>query len=445
MSLVISMYSKTKGYDFSTNNLVYYYHDVMLKDASSQQLGWITTIAVFLIFAGGVPIGHLVDLYGTRPVVGPFAALGVLSLGLLSLCTQYWQVILCQGVLLGLACGGTTLPAVVCVTQWFSTRRGLAVGLASCGSSFGGLIFPIMISRLIDTQGFAASVRWSTLVVGIGMVVGVTCCEGPFPPKKAQDKARAEAEQESRVESTTTTGGKPEDVEKGDALSGTIGQTSNQQQLTALDSPEPQKSHTSLRNYNLAWLLFFGGTFFCTSTLLAPFNYLPEMAAGSGMDVNLAQYTLAVANGGSTIGRVLPGYLSDHLGQFNVMVMVTVLSTVAMLGIWLPLYYHPSDGGIMFFAAFYGFVSGGYTSLLSPCVVSLANENLADLGVKFGVGCLCLALGALIGIPIVGAVRDNTGSFAGLIGLSGAAMAVGAALMLSTRVKKGGWNMLHKV
>lgn len=72
---------------------------------------------------------------------------------------EYWQVLLCQGLGFGLACSGTTLPAVVCVTQWFSSRRGLAVGLASCGSSFGGLIYQIMMSRLLEQVGFEAALK----------------------------------------------------------------------------------------------------------------------------------------------------------------------------------------------------------------------------------------------------------------------------------------------
>lgn len=85
--------------------------------------------------------------------------------------------------------------------------------------------------------------------------------------------------------------------------------------------------------------------------------------------------------------------MSDFLGPFNIMVSVAATSAVAMLAIWLPLYHAPNDGGIVFFAIFYGFVSGGYTSLLSPCCASLVGDKLDDLGLKFGVACLFLAIG----------------------------------------------------
>lgn len=45
------------------------------------------------------------------------------------------------------------------VTQWFTTRRGLAVGLASTGSSFGGVIYPIIVSRLINQHGLPTAIK----------------------------------------------------------------------------------------------------------------------------------------------------------------------------------------------------------------------------------------------------------------------------------------------
>jgi MFS family permease len=378
-----------------------YYKSVMLPERSSQELGWITTFAEFLIFGAGIPVGHLVDIYGPRPVIAPFAALGVICVGLLSQCTEYWQVLLCQGLGFGLACSGTTLPAVVCVTQWFSTRRGLAVGLASCGSSFGGLIYPIMMSRLLEQVGFEAALKWATLPVGFGMAIGVLCCEGPFPPKvkvgkpKNQDSENLTA-QSFTSDSTTNIS----DVENGNSQF-----DHNEPKITpgALQAEATPKIPLierftsqvlgSFENNGLAWIFFCAGAFFCTFPVLAPYNYLPEQAVGGGMNKKLAEYSLAIMNASAMVGRVIPGYVSDFMGPFNVMGIVATTSAIAILAVWLPLNYLPNDGGIIFFAIFYGFVSGGYTSLLSPCCASLVDGKLDDLGLKFGITCLFLALG----------------------------------------------------
>ncbi|KAJ5387136.1 hypothetical protein N7509_009677 [Penicillium cosmopolitanum] len=421
------------GYVTACGVFTLYYKQVMLPEYSASQLGWIATIAVFLIFGVGIPIGALVDRYGTRPVVAPFVALGIVSLGLLSLCKTYWQIVLCQGVAFGLACSGTTLPAVICVTQWFSTKRGLAVGLASSGSSFGGLIFPIMVSRLINSHGFKTAIHWSTLVVGVCMIVGLICCEGPYPPKRLAAMKEKESSATPSLES-------PKIDEKPDE-SGLGVSTS----IEASTTPKPADKVLGMRHNLVPWIAFCVGVFCCTFSLLVPFDYLPIIAAEQGMKQDLAQYTLAMINAGSMIGRIIPGFVSDHLGQFNVMALVTTLSAIALLVVWLPVYYSPTDGGIIFFSLFYGFVSGGYTSLLSPCVVALVDGQVANLGLKFGIACLCLAFGALVGIPVSGAVADDTGNWGGLIGLSGAMMALGAVSFIVSRVQMGGWNPMSKV
>jgi MFS family permease len=354
----------------------------MLPEYSASQLGWIATIAVFLIFGVGIPVGALVDRFGTRTVVAPFVALGIISLGLLSLCETYWQIVLCQGVAFGLACSGTTLPAVICVTQWFSTKRGLAVGLASAGSSFGGLIFPIMVSRLIDRHGFKTAIHWSTLVVGVCMITGLMCCEGPFPPKSIAALKQKEENANLPLQSSEN----KETPNRGDT-----GLECSTEGPETLD--QPPKEVLGWRHNFGAWVAFCVGLFCCTFSLLVPFDYLPTIAVQQGMNRNLAQYTLAMINAGSMIGRIVPGFVSDHVGQFNIMALVTTLSAIALLAVWLPVYYNPTEGGIIFFSLLYGFVSGGYTSLLSPCVVALVDGQVANLGVKFGVACLCLAFG----------------------------------------------------
>ncbi|KAJ5958931.1 uncharacterized protein N7479_006081 [Penicillium vulpinum] len=432
------------GYVTACGVFTLYYKQVMLPEYSASQLGWIATIAVFLIFGFGIPIGALVDRYGTRPVVAPFVALGIVSLGLLSLCKTYWQIVLSQGVAFGLACSGTTLPAVICVTQWFSTRRGLAVGLASSGSSFGGLIFPIMVSRLINSHGFKTAIHWSTLVVGCCMIVGLICCEGPFPPKRMAALQEKEAIVNHSSESSKLADPSVESSRSDEQHDpNNLGVPCSIEDTATPD--QPASKDLGMRHNLIPWIAFCLGVFCCTFSLLVPFDYLPSIALEAGMDRDLSQYTLAMINAGSMIGRIVPGFISDHVGQFNIMALVTTLSAITLLVIWLPVYYFPTNGGIIFFALAYGFVSGGYTSLLSPCVVALVDGQVTGLGLKFGVACLCLAFGALVGIPVSGAVADKTGNWGGLIGLSGSMMALGALAFIFSRVQMGGWKLMTKV
>jgi MFS family permease len=78
-----------------------------------------------------------VDAFGSRKVAIPFAVLTVLSVCMLSLCKTYWQVMLAQGLAFGIGSSGLWMPSIVMTTQWFSSKRGLAVGIVSSGSSLG--------------------------------------------------------------------------------------------------------------------------------------------------------------------------------------------------------------------------------------------------------------------------------------------------------------------
>lgn len=73
----------------------------------------------------------------------------VVSLMLTSLCTEYYQFLLCQGILGGLMNGLVYTPAISIIGHYFHRRRALAMGIASSRSSLGGVLFPIMLDRML--------------------------------------------------------------------------------------------------------------------------------------------------------------------------------------------------------------------------------------------------------------------------------------------------------
>ncbi|GES66005.1 MFS transporter [Aspergillus terreus] len=376
-----------------------YYHDTMFKDQSSSDLAWITTLQIFLLFMLGPAVGKLIDVYGCRRTLPPFSIMAVFSVCMLSLCTKYWQVMLAQGVAFGLAAAGLSLPAMATATQWFSTKKGLAVGIVSAGSSLGGVIYPCMLPRLVEQVGFASAVRWTALMQGILLVIANLLCSSPFPPLSKGPPAEKDA--------------------------------------------TPSKGLRAFKSW--PWGFFVLGCFFTMWGLFAPLNYLPEMASLHGYE-DFAQYTLAIANAGSLVGRIVPGWISDTIGQFNTMCIVTSLSGILVLAFWLPLEFHTSLAGIIVFALLFGFVSGGFVSLGPPCVVSLAEDRVDEIGVQLGGFCLAIALGALTGLPIEGAIKDREGNrFTGLMCFAGATMILGGICTAAARVIKGGPQLLKKV
>lgn len=85
---------------------------------------------------------------------------------------------------------------------------------------------------------------------------------------------------------------------------------------------------------------------------------------------------------GSLPGRIIPAHFADTLGFFNMMVLVSFLTGVSILCLWLPFDTHPSHAGLMVFGVVFGFVSGAYVSLLMPCAAK--SGSLETLGQRFG-------------------------------------------------------------
>ncbi|KAL2132162.1 hypothetical protein VTI74DRAFT_4125 [Chaetomium olivicolor] len=78
------------------------------------------------------------------------AALIVLGTFAASVSTTYWQLFLAQGVCTGLGNGLLFTPTMTVVSTYFGRRRGVALALAACGSTVGGLVVPGMAKALLE-------------------------------------------------------------------------------------------------------------------------------------------------------------------------------------------------------------------------------------------------------------------------------------------------------
>jgi MFS family permease len=86
---------------------------------------------------GSVYSGPLYDWGYLRPLVWVGSFLLVLGMFMTSLCKEYWQVLLAQGFLMGFGVGCLFVPATGGIAAYFSKRRGLAMGIATSGSTIG--------------------------------------------------------------------------------------------------------------------------------------------------------------------------------------------------------------------------------------------------------------------------------------------------------------------
>jgi hypothetical protein len=108
-----------------------------LADESASTISWIGTISSYLLIVVGIISGPLFDLGFYKVMLFGGALVSCFGIFMLSLSRQYYQIILTQGVLIGLGCGVLFIPGMALVSRSFTRRRAVALGAISCGAPFG--------------------------------------------------------------------------------------------------------------------------------------------------------------------------------------------------------------------------------------------------------------------------------------------------------------------
>ncbi|GAA6003920.1 uncharacterized protein JCM10292_000606 [Rhodotorula paludigena] len=157
------------SYTFSTI-LIYLQSHEPWSSSSLAALSGIGTILLALMFM--LPIA-CITLFRRYPEYVKFmlwgsAAVNCLSMLAASWAKKVWQLILLQGVLCGVSGAILYAPVLLWLNGWFLERRGLASGLVFSGTGFGGLVFPFVISGLLDNYGFPTMCRaWAAITAGV--------------------------------------------------------------------------------------------------------------------------------------------------------------------------------------------------------------------------------------------------------------------------------------
>ncbi|KAK6076313.1 major facilitator superfamily transporter [Seiridium cupressi] len=136
-----------------------YYESGELFEASSTEISWIGSIHCFLLQLTGLIAGPIYGRGYLRLLLIAGGLMVVFGMMMLSLSNEYWKALLAQAFCVGIGAGLLFLPTVSLIPTWFSTRIGLAVRIASSGSSLGCVIYPIVLYRLISQVDFPWAVR----------------------------------------------------------------------------------------------------------------------------------------------------------------------------------------------------------------------------------------------------------------------------------------------
>ncbi|KZT09439.1 MFS general substrate transporter [Laetiporus sulphureus 93-53] len=338
---------------------------------SSSDISWIGSLQLAFMFFTGLPAGQLFDM-------GYFRYTSIIGTLLYSFCifmlsladtNRYYELVLSQGIGMGLGGGLLLVPALSVQAHHWRKRRAFAMGIALTGecTSVGGIIYPIMLNKLFySSVGYAWGVRASAfLTLGLLTIAN-------FITKTRLPSAK--------------------------------------------DRPKQHVSFKLLKELggDVPYMLAVGGAFLVLWGLFFPYFYLQVWGNSHGLSKTLDFYTLAILNAASIFGRTIPNLLADIFGIFNLGVPFAFISSAlifAMFGM-------KSNGAEIAFSILYGFWSGGYIALFPPMMAGFS-RNMEEVGCVIGVAYFLCAFALLTGTPITGALLGPSDHWAKPIVFSG--------------------------
>lgn len=114
-----------------------YYETHLLNQYSPSSISWIGTVQGFLLIEVGIFAGPLYDQGHLRYLLLAGAFLVAFGLMMASLATEFYSIFLSLGVCSGLGMGLLFFPAISAISTYWTTRRGMANGIAASGSAVG--------------------------------------------------------------------------------------------------------------------------------------------------------------------------------------------------------------------------------------------------------------------------------------------------------------------
>ncbi|KAH8430935.1 putative MFS monocarboxylate transporter [Aspergillus melleus] len=330
-----------------------YYQTVLLPDQPPSSLSWVGSIQATLIVMVGIVTGPLVDSGYLRPLIVCGSALTVFGIMMTSLSTKYYQIILAQGFGVGLGGGIAYIPALVVISSYFTTKRPIAIGCASIGSSVGSVVFPIMFRQLQPKIGFPWTVRCIGFInLFLALITCAVLCRRPGKKTRA-------------------------------------------------------RSMIDFRAFKELPFMLYAVSLTCIMLgYYIPVFYVPSYSrVALHTTRSLSFYMVAIINGASAFGRTLPYLAGSRVKPMVILLCATAAGAIAMF-CWLAV---SNTAGFIVWACYWGLLSG----VLVTAPTSIAGHPVmcpdpSYLGTRMGMMWGISSFGSLVGTPIAGALVDLT-------------------------------------
>lgn len=387
-----------------------YYSSDLLSTNTSFEISAIGSLQSFLMVFLGFVTGPLFDMGYFQHLLALGSLLIVGGTAAQSAAANLWQLLLAQGVCVGVGTGCLAILSVGVPSLWFDARLlPLANGLAACGSGVGGVVYPVVFRRLNAAVGFGWAVRVIALLALLTLGFANVTMRLP-PPSPAAAPA-------TQVQSPSAAAG-------ASAVS--------KRRHRALYDP------TAVRD--VPYCLFVVGCFITFLGLYVPYFYLPSYATDLLESTTVQKHhltgddLLSILNGVSVVGRILLGYLAIRIGPQNLIVFVSACSSIVALSFMAV----ESDlGGLIVTVCLYGFLTGAFFALQPSVFAGLSAKTPELIGTRFGMAFTVMSFGMLFGSPIAGALMHVDGYSAAWT-WAGATMIAGAIFIFGSLISREG-------
>lgn len=356
-------------------------------------------------------------LYG---LIGPFAAalmerLGIrrtvlLSLSIVatgvalsSLITAPWQMVLFWGVIVG---GGTGMTAMVLaatvVNRWFTTHRGLVLGVLAASSAAGQLVFLPFLASIVERMGWKPAILCVAGAIALILpLVALFLRNGP-----SDLGLRPYGDTDSPITAPPVSTTNP-----------------------ALEAIRVVRDGARSRDF---WLLA-GSFFVCgASTNGLVGTHLISACVDQGIPEVRAAGLLAMMGLCDIAGTAASGWLSDRLDNRVLLCWYYALRGLSL--IYLPFGLVEGSWGLTLFAVFYGL---DWIATVPP-TVRLTSDlfGKARSGILFGWIMVAHQCGAAMAAFGAGALKSWLGNYERAFLISGALCLVAAAMVLQIRATR---------
>ncbi|KAH9204483.1 MFS monocarboxylate transporter-like protein [Leptodontidium sp. 2 PMI_412] len=355
-----------------------YYSKDQLKNKSESDIAWLGSFNIFCMFGMTIIVGYLNDKYGPRVLLTVGSVTILFGLFMTSLCKEYYQFFLAQGLVFGVGLAFVVLPAFATIPRYFLRNRGVALGITAGGSSLGGVIWPIVLRNLFEDVGFGWGVRISAFIMLPLLCLAVLTIRLPASASLNSKHIKV----------------KPD--------------------LSIVKHP--------------VLILLAIGLFFTYLGLFSPFFYITSWTVSLDLDADMGFYMVSILNAASLFGRILPGLWADRIGAYNIMIISVGFSGI-ICTCWTEA---TSIATIVVLSLAYGFASGAVISLQGACAAQVAKPE--QYGVAMGSVMGILSLAGLIGSPINGQLLGRW-EYLGLSLFSGLAMLIGMLVLILAKLK----------